>query len=122
MGVLLKINKRNLEITLILLLLASFRLSSHLPDVPLCFAGYWGFGCPTCGTTRSLWSILHGDFLTAWRLNPLGFLVLLALTRRLLILAKPSRSMNVIIERSGFEIVLIFAFLLFGYLRLFELV
>ena len=31
--------------------------------------------CPSCGSTRSILSLLHGDVLGALYLNPLGFLI-----------------------------------------------
>jgi len=31
--------------------------------------------CPSCGSTRSLVSIVHGNFLTALELNPIGYLI-----------------------------------------------
>jgi hypothetical protein len=34
-----------------------------------------GFPCPSCGSTRSVLAILHGDFIQAWQFNPLGFLI-----------------------------------------------
>lgn len=53
-----------------------------LPNVPLCgLRHFFGVDCPTCGTTRSLWHILHGQFSTAWLLNPTGFVVATALLR-----------------------------------------
>ena len=30
-----------------------------------------GLWCPGCGSTRALYQLLHGNFLTAFRLNPL---------------------------------------------------
>ena len=39
---------------------------------PIClFRFFTGFTCPGCGTARALHQILHGDFLTAFTLNPL---------------------------------------------------
>ena len=53
-----------------------------LPNVPLCgLRHFFGIECPTCGTTRSLWHILHGRFSNAWLLNPAGFVVAIALLR-----------------------------------------
>ena len=39
---------------------------------PICLFRYFtGFTCPGCGSTRAMHQILHGDFLTAFTLNPL---------------------------------------------------
>jgi hypothetical protein len=35
-----------------------------------------GVPCPSCGTTRSVLSLISGDILQALRLNPFGFVVL----------------------------------------------
>jgi len=35
-----------------------------------------GIPCPSCGSTTSVIAILHGKFLTALSLNPLGFVIL----------------------------------------------
>jgi hypothetical protein len=44
---------------------------------PRCpFLAITGFPCMTCGGTRCTIAILHGDFWTAWRWNPLAFVVL----------------------------------------------
>jgi hypothetical protein len=34
-----------------------------------------GIPCPSCGSTRSVLAILHGDFAQAWQFNPFGFLI-----------------------------------------------
>jgi len=31
--------------------------------------------CPSCGSTRSVLSIIHGDFLQAFYINPLGIII-----------------------------------------------
>lgn len=33
-----------------------------------------GLPCPSCGATRSVLSLLHGNFIAALRWNPLGYL------------------------------------------------
>lgn len=38
------------------------------------FHSFTQLPCPACGTTRSVWAIVHGQWLHAWQLNPLGFL------------------------------------------------
>jgi len=44
---------------------------------PSClFRSFTGLTCPGCGSTRALHEILHGDFVTAFTLNPLLLLVL----------------------------------------------
>jgi hypothetical protein len=35
-----------------------------------------GIPCPSCGSTRSVISILHGDYVQALQWNPLGFLLI----------------------------------------------
>lgn len=32
--------------------------------------------CPSCGTTRSVWAVLQGEFIEALNYNPLGYIVL----------------------------------------------
>ncbi len=39
-----------------------------------------GIPCPSCGSTRSLMEIFHGDFLSAAMINPLGFIIFLILS------------------------------------------
>jgi hypothetical protein len=44
---------------------------------PSCvFRAITGFTCPGCGSTRALHEILHGDFVTAFTLNPLLLLAM----------------------------------------------
>jgi hypothetical protein len=57
-----------------------------LPDLPLCFfKASTGLDCPTCGTTRSVYALLHGHFAQAWRYNPTGYLVLVFALRHALL-------------------------------------
>ncbi len=42
-------------------------LIKHVTNIP----------CPSCGTTRSVVSIVNGDFIAALALNPLGYLIAL---------------------------------------------
>ncbi len=37
-----------------------------------------GIPCPSCGLTRSVSSVLHGEFLAAWQYNPFGYGFVLA--------------------------------------------
>lgn len=51
--------------------------------IPTCPVRYFGDRpCPTCGTTRSVASILSGNFAQAWKLNPIGYIVVLAFAKR----------------------------------------
>ncbi len=44
---------------------------------PSCvFRSLTGFTCPGCGSTRAFHEILHGDFVTAFTLNPLLLLAI----------------------------------------------
>ena len=36
------------------------------------FRQHFGFPCPACGMTRSVIMTLHGNFASAWHLNPAG--------------------------------------------------
>lgn len=50
----------------------------HLP-LPTCvFHAVSGLPCPTCGATRGLVALLHGNVNEAWRFNPLAFATLAA--------------------------------------------
>ena len=42
-------------------------LIKHVTNIP----------CPSCGSTRSVISILHGDFAKSFLINPLGFIIAL---------------------------------------------
>jgi hypothetical protein len=45
--------------------------------LPMClFKRITGLPCPTCGTTRGMMHLLHGDVVGAWLYNPLVFTVL----------------------------------------------
>lgn len=62
------------------LLLASIYLFIYQPGksgifLPCPFRALTGFNCPGCGTTRALHQLLHGNFLTAFKLSPLMFFV-----------------------------------------------
>lgn len=67
------------------------RIVSHYtgaaPDLCL-FHRFTGLSCPTCGTTRGLFAVLRGEWLTALRWNPLtmlaGLIVGLGISARIL--------------------------------------
>jgi hypothetical protein len=42
------------------------------------FKGLTGIPCPTCGSTRSVVHLSHGDFLSAFVMNPLATLCLMS--------------------------------------------
>ena len=44
------------------------------------FKNITGIPCPSCGTTRASIKLLHGEFINSILLNPLGFLVGIALS------------------------------------------
>lgn len=51
------------------------------PDAPeVCMIKYvTGVPCPSCGSTRSVYSLLKGDLLNAIYINPLGILVFIVM-------------------------------------------
>jgi hypothetical protein len=52
----------------------------HLP-VPQCnFRALFGIPCFTCGSTRAVLALAHGDFSGAWHFNPLATVALCAIT------------------------------------------
>jgi hypothetical protein len=52
-----------------------------LSSAPDCvFKGLTGIPCPTCGSTRSVVHLAHGDILSALAMNPLTALCLMAAT------------------------------------------
>jgi hypothetical protein len=58
-----------------IILLQYIKLShAHEPDVCL-FKYLTDIPCPSCGSSRSVMAILHGDIHEAFYLNPLGFLI-----------------------------------------------
>lgn len=62
-----------------LLMLGVGRLLPILSYAPDCvFKGLTGIPCPTCGSTRSVVHLAHGDILSALAMNPLTTLCLMA--------------------------------------------
>jgi hypothetical protein len=50
------------------------------PQFVVClFKRCTGYPCPACGSTRSLISILDGDFIGAFALNPIGYILFIAI-------------------------------------------
>lgn len=63
--------------TIVLLTLAAARFVPAGDLLPGCaFRALAGLPCPTCGITRSLVSLAHGDLAAAFVVNPLVFLVM----------------------------------------------
>ncbi len=106
------------ELLLIAAIITYFAASTTICDVPLCpFRHFLGWSCPTCGTTRSVWAILHGNFAAAWGFNPLGFIVVIALVRRSAALLR-SKSRWVQMANADLpSLVLLVAFFVLGYAR-----
>jgi hypothetical protein len=48
-------------------------LASGLPWPGCWFRRLTGLPCPTCGATRTALALAHGNFMAAWRHNPLIF-------------------------------------------------
>lgn len=53
-------------------------INPHEPgNFPTCPSlALFGFHCPGCGSTRCVHSLTHGDFATAWSMNPLTIFAL----------------------------------------------
>ena len=123
MGVLLRrfrhvFTTRNCELSVIIAVFAYFLFSPRLVDVPLCPSAYFAaIPCPTCGTTRSVWHIFHGHFRQAWAFNPLGFLVVVILIRRVAVLSLNDYSISRFLNNDHIGIWLFTMFLLVGVLR-----
>jgi hypothetical protein len=114
-----------LEVGLIALFFCFFSTISKLPEIPLCPAVWFGgIGCPACGTTRSVWSIMHAQFVDAWALNPIGYVVVLAMIRRLVVLATRKREAFTALDSHAVDQLLIYSFFalaLVNYIHKFEL-
>jgi hypothetical protein len=62
-----------------LVILGAGWLQSVLSFAPDCvFKGLTGIPCPTCGSTRSVVHLSHGDILSAFTMNPLTTLCLMS--------------------------------------------
>ena len=78
---------RRVEAAVLLGGIAAFALAPELPGVPLCPVKWLvGRDCPTCGVTRALFALMHGHMSAAAALNPIAFIVVLIVLRRLWLL------------------------------------
>jgi hypothetical protein len=62
-----------LSLVSLLILAAHPALRRHLSPLPCGFHAITGLPCLFCGGTRALNALVHGDFPSAWYLNPLTF-------------------------------------------------
>ena len=61
-------------------LILNYHRSVHSIEPGLClFKRVTGIPCPSCGSTRSVLSMLNGDFMAAIRWNPFGILLTMLL-------------------------------------------
>jgi hypothetical protein len=105
-------------VLLIAVVAAFLALSSHLPALPLCpFHYLTGVECPTCGTTRAVWFIVHCEFRNAWMMNPIGFIVVAAVVRRIAMLACRNPRFVAVMGERWLEITLLSAFFVFAAIR-----
>ncbi len=101
------------EIFGISLILFYLIITDELLAIPLCPSIIFsGIPCPTCGITRSMWNIFHGNFLTALAFNPLGYLAVFLFSRRLLVLLSKRNLLTEILD--GRFVNYILAMLFFG--------
>jgi len=47
----------------------------HSTFTPCVFKNATGIACPSCGATRSVLLLAHGNFASAFMLNPFGFII-----------------------------------------------
>jgi len=112
---------RRLEISIIVGVLVCFALLPSLPNVPLCpYAWIAGKPCPTCGTTRSLWSLAHGNLAASLALNPIGLILAFALLRRLAVLLLPNSRVIRFIDGDSVNLVLLALYLALGFVHLYS--
>ena len=88
---------RKTQVVALILLLIGIVLPSRGMGIPLCmFKRLLSLPCPGCGLTRSVSSILHGDFLQSWSYHPLGIFFVAAGLLFLANLVMPQRSSSVV--------------------------
>jgi hypothetical protein len=110
--------KRTHELAFIVGVLFVFVALPSLPHIPLCpIYALTKNQCPTCGTTRSFWFLMHGQFSAAWTMNPVGFVVLVILVRRIALLSFDSEALRKTLDNPLVNVVLLSLFFLLGYLN-----
>jgi len=98
-----------------------FALLPALPGVPLCPVKWLtGRDCPTCGVTRALHALMHGHLAEAAALNPIAFLVILVVLRRLLILYAAEGGFGRLLSAKIVERGVLAAFFALGYWHVFH--
>lgn len=116
------LTKRNCELAVIFAVFAYFVFSPRLIDLPLCPSAYFvGTPCPICGTTRSVWHIFHGHIQQAWEFNPLGFVVVVILIRRVIVLLLNDHPISRFLNSECISFSLFTTFLLIGLFRMLDL-
>lgn len=109
---------RRLEIWVITGVLVCFALLPSLPNVPLCpYAWMTGKPCPTCGTTRSLWCLTHGNLAGSLAFNPIGCIVAFVLLRRLAVLLLPKGRVIRFVDGHRVNSVLLVLYLAIGFVH-----
>nr|MBK9652733.1 DUF2752 domain-containing protein [Bacteroidota bacterium] len=72
-----------------LVLLAVCPINDHIIICPFRLLSI--VDCPGCGISRSMSSILHGNFVQSWHYHPLGLFALIVLLSRILVLVRSTK-------------------------------
>jgi len=89
----------------------NYKLSNF---VDLClFKRFTGYPCPTCGTTRGIISLLHGQYINAWLYNPLVFSIGIIVVIDLVIKFIFAKRFKISLVKKEKKIAWLFAFLIF---------
>lgn len=84
----MKLCKKDKIILFIILILLYMKLFRSITGTACIISGVTGFPCPGCGMTRAWISFLKGDFLKAFKYNPLFLVVLFIVIGYLVIFIK----------------------------------